>query len=409
MNWIKSFDVFAIAAGLASLFPGVVMADEKWQVKIINKDGLDDARNTGIGTMKAHKNFLYAGTWNMTNGCKLYRSSDGENFTLINTGGFGNVNNFDAISLEWFNGKLYAGTWNMKNALALYRANADADDVADIVWETITTDGFGDAGNKAATFMCIFKGSLYVGCFNPVSGPEVWRSASGDPGTWTQVNKDGWGFPSNSDATRMLVHDGYLYVGTESAREALAPKVGCQLWRTDGNLAPPYDQWELVNNGGFGNPANHNICALAMFRGKMYAGTWNTRQGFEVWRATPTQTVPFLDWEQVGENGLGDPENIWTLGMSVFDDTLYLAGGGKFDVEGGVAALWLGTAKLTYTHGGFLMKTNDGSQWEKISAPGFLEPPTMGAGSPVLFRGRLFLGDFSFDQPLKLWLYEPSR
>jgi len=219
--------VILFAFVLALLLCSRVLAEEKRQLRLISSDGFDDPMNTAVGATKIHEQYLYLGTWNVANGCKMYRTKDVKEFELISTGGFGNVNNFDIISLEWFKGKLYVGTWNMKDALAVYRANADAPNAADIVWEPITADGFGDIGNKAATFMCIFKDCLYVGCFNPLSGPEVWRSATGDPGSWTQVNQDGWGFRSNSDATRMLVHDGYLYVGTESARELNDPKVGC--------------------------------------------------------------------------------------------------------------------------------------------------------------------------------------
>jgi len=400
--------VILFAFVLALLLCSRVLAEEKRQLRLISSDGFDDPMNTAVGATKIHEQYLYLGTWNVANGCKMYRTKDVKEFELISTGGFGNVNNFDIISLEWFKGKLYVGTWNMKDALAVYRANADAPNAADIVWEPITADGFGDIGNKAATFMCIFKDCLYVGCFNPLSGPEVWRSATGDPGSWTQVNQDGWGFRSNSDATRMLVHDGYLYVGTESARELNDPKVGCQLWRTDGNLSPPYDQWEQVSPGGFGNPFNHNVCGLAMFNGKMYAGTWNTTQGTEVWRATPSATAPFSDWEKVNENGFGDPENIWTLAISAVDDTLYAGGAGKFEVEGGMYALLSGRAKIKYTHGGFLLKTTDGTTWERVEAPGFLEPPAMAGGPPLKFRGQLIFAEAQFVQTLRLWGCEPS-
>jgi hypothetical protein len=55
------------------------------------------------------------------------------------------------------------------------------------------------------------------------------------------------------------------------------------------------------------------------------------------------------------------------------------------------------------------VKTTDGTTWEKIEAPGFLEPNAIGATGPEAFRGRVFVGEFHVDEPLKLWAYEAGR
>jgi len=382
---ITLFSIFLVSCALAA----PVCAEEGWQLRLIDDTGFGDPYNTGITRMSAYGNYLYLGTWNSAEGCEVYRSADGESWELINTAGFGNANNFCVLYIEWFNGSLYVTTWNQANGFSMYRANADAANRADISWQAITTNGFGDTRNYGGTSARVFNGYLYVGCFNPTSGPEVWRSATGGPGMWTQVNQDSWGFPSGTDATMMLMHDGYLYVGTEAARW---PYAGCQLWRTDGNLFPPYNQWQKVNANGFGDRANHNICGLAVFNGKMYAGTWNVSQGLEVWRATPTETVPFSDWEQVAPNGFGDPTMALTCDIDVLGDTLFVGAGRSYGPDGGV-----------------LMKTTDGTTWEQVYVPGFVNPPSAGICWLETFRGKLFVGGWSGvgTPPLQLWVYEP--
>jgi len=367
----------------------------------------ENMQNSIACRMGSYEKYLCLGIMNLDNGGNLYRSLDGKNYEAIATKGFGNKNNFAIISYQWFKGKLYVTTWNMADSLEMYRGNAEEKNIADIVWESITKDGFGDNGNKAGTSLTIFKDYLYVGCFNPVTGPEIWRSLSGDPGTWVQVNQDGWLFPGNSDATTMLAYNGYLYVGTESE---LPPYKGCQLWRTDGNLYPPYNQWELVNTTGFGDPLNHNISGLNVFKDKIYASTWNAiswegsrnlegeKIGVEVWRATPSETVPFKDWELVSEKGFGDAKMVSTSPIIVHKDTLYL-GTNTHSTTGGLSGI----------EGGLLMKTKDGMNWERIYTPGFLDPPSQGPSWGLYeFQDQIFIADLSTDKKLDLWVYKPS-
>jgi hypothetical protein len=367
---------------IAHAFCRESFAANEWTLRLIDDTGFGDPSNTGIVRMTTHSNYLYVGTWN-PNGCKIYRSTDGQTWNVISTAGFGTPGNFCVLSLQWFNGRLYVTTWNY-SGLWVLRGNADAADPGNVTWETITTNGFGDPHNWGGTSAQVFNGYLYVGCFNPTTGPEVWRSVSGDAGSWTQVNRDGWGFSGNTDATMMLAYEGYLYVGTEGLT---------QLWRTDGNLSPPYDQWKQVNQTRFGNPANHNICGLGVLNGKIYAGTWNSTQGLEVWRAPIAASVPFAGWEKVNANGFGDPTLGFALDITVLGNTLYL-----------------GTAHGWNPDGGTLMKTTDGTNWEQIYISGFLEPPSAGACWLEVFRGRLFIGGWSGmsgTKPSELWVDEP--
>lgn len=402
MRCTKAPSIMLLIAALALSCGVGAWAEEGWRLRMIDDKGFDDPWNVGVGRLAPFGDYLYLGTWNAKNGNKMYRSKDGETWQWISTGGLGSVNNFSIVSIAWFKGKLYVGTWNDADGAAMFRGQADAEDPADVVWEEITDDGFGNPRNKGFTHMRVFKDHIYTGCFNLREGPEVWRSATGDPGDWNMVIPKGFGAKSNSDATMMVIHDGYLYIGTESARAF--NKVGCQLWRTDGNLAPPYDQWEQVNADGFGNPRNHNICGLGMLGGKMYAGTWNWTQGLEVWRATPSKTVPFSDWEKVNENGFGEQKNNTTACIAVLGDTLFLGGIGAFVPEGNLLSA---EAKVKSAHGGILVKTTDGTTWEEVDQPGFMESPMIGVQWIAPFHGSLYIGGQSLGHPMELWVYEP--
>jgi len=379
-------------------------SDDDWHLRQLNNDGLGDKDNVGVGRLATHVDWLFLCAWNTQTGLKVYRSKDAEAWERISPDGFnGNVHNFTVAGFVWIGDYLYAGTWNQNDGAAMFRANADAPSASDVTWETIVEGGFSNPRNWGFTHIREFKDHIYVGCFNFLEGSEVWRSSTGDPGTWTMVCPKAWGSKVNTDSTTMLVHDGFLYLGTETARDAQYAE-GTALWRTDGALAPPYDQWRQVNTNGFGNGRNHNICGLAEFSGKIYAATWNQTQGFEVWRATPGPELPFPDWERVVTGALGDPASVYATCMVAMDDAIFVSSIGAFETA--PALYTLPNAKTKTAYGGRLIKSRDGKQWENIDAPGFMDPPHLGIQWLCPFKGKLYIGSQAIDHTMELWVYE---
>lgn len=370
---------------------------------MIDGTGLGDANNAGIGRMVAHEDWFYLGTWNTQAGTIIYRSRDGETWEKISEPGIhGGAADFTVAGFVWYGDHLYAGTWNQQKGAAMYRGNADAPNAADITWETVATGGLGNPRNWGFTHLRPFNGHLYAGCFNFIEGTEAFRSATGDAGSWTMVIPKAWNSKVNTDSTFMLVYDDYLYLGTECARDPQFTE-GTQLWRTDGNVAPPFDQWQQVNVNGFGNARNHNICGLAELGGKIYAGTWNETQGLEVWRATPGDAVPFADWERVGENVFNNPADWFTTCMVTLGDKLFISTVGAFTSD--PAMYFLPNVKTVSAHGGRLAKT-DGKTWQEIDAPGFMDFPYIGIQWLATFQDKLYIGGQAFDHPAQLWVYE---
>lgn len=73
---------------------------------------------------------------------------------------------------------------------------------------------------------------------------------------------------------------------------------------------------------GFGDTENRALRALFVFGQKLYAFTFDTATGREVWR-----TDDGTSWEQVGPDGLGDSNNdslFWDNSVVIFDGSLYI-------------------------------------------------------------------------------------
>ena len=180
-------------------------------------------------------------------------------------------------------------------------------------WNRVDNAWSGDANNTAPISTAIYKGNLYTGTFNTVSGCEVWRF---DGAGWTQVNLDGFGVATNWGAYSMIVYDGYLYVGTLNAIGA-----GGEIWRTAAVGGPPFTDWTRVNAGGFGDPNNVGVFSMTGFGQYLYAGT----VGGQVWRTRAVGGPPFTDWVQVNNARFGDPNNTMIWSMAVYKSHLYAA------------------------------------------------------------------------------------
>ena len=63
------------------------------------------------------------------------------------------------------------GTSNWSDGCEVWRSSDGT------TWNQINTDGFGDAYNNGALSMAVFWNSLYVGTGNNTDGCEVWRSS----------------------------------------------------------------------------------------------------------------------------------------------------------------------------------------------------------------------------------------
>ena len=367
--------------------------------KLVDGTGFGNPNNTGFVSAYGTSTDLYVGSWNNPEGAIVYRSSDGSNFEPISAPGFGVSELMTTVDILAFGDHLYVGTWAGSGGAGAGLHRAPLSDPTQ--WEAITTDGF-ESANLAVTHLEAHKGMLYAGLFNPSEGPEVWRSATGDPGDWEQVNENGFMPPPynrfNSDATALLSVGDYLYVGTEAWYGGWPFPSATQLWRTDGETlagAGPELQWDQVNLDGYDgiapdwpNYLSHaNTVELAEFDGYLYAITWNYQSGSSIFRAPIASIDPLTPdvWEEVVTGGHGDPAYVFGGGIVVYRNQLYATMGGEL--------------------GNKLLRSADGTTWTDITASGFGATPNSWALRMGVFKNRLFIpvASINHSAPGELW------
>jgi len=268
----------------------------------------------------------------------------------------------------------------------------------DYKWEQINVDGFGSKNNYATRGMETFQDSLIVGtgnlknfppeyplreCFNlnmidemfvkPVSnGCEIWcyndtglRQIVGNNETATM--ESGFGNKNNSEVGFLISFKGYLYAGL------LNPKQGGQIWRTqDIN-----EKWQMVVEKGFNNPNNWAAWSAEIFNDSLYVGTMNWREGCEIYRTEDGE-----NWEIVvggnskTENGFEKPitdmmTNYYAWAMKSYGSYLYVS------TVASIHDFW---------------RSKDGINWERVAVPSRFPHFTQHIRRMIVYNGELYLG-----------------
>ncbi len=200
------------------------------------------------------------------------------------------------LDAKVFHNQLYLG---LGSPAQLWRTDGES-------WQAVDTVGFGDSNNNNLNALVVFGDKLYAALLNNVTGVEIWRSSSGDPGTWMQVNNDGFGGWGANDVV-MDFFQGRLYVGF-----GLFPEMGSQLWRTSDGT-----NWEAVFIDGLGYENNGRI-SMAKLNDELYISFRNVVEGGQIWRSSNG-----LYWSLVMQGGFGDVSNGRPYGMILVDKTLY--------------------------------------------------------------------------------------
>jgi hypothetical protein len=130
----------------------------------------------------------------MTSGTRIWRTSNGTTWDQVNTDGFGDANNTETITLAIYKGQLYAGTINKVTGGQIWRTSNGT------TWNVIMTNGFGDPNKSDINGLYVFENRLFATAANDVTGTEVWATSNGNQ--WTQVNIDGWGDSNNGFSLR---------------------------------------------------------------------------------------------------------------------------------------------------------------------------------------------------------------
>ncbi len=307
----------------------------------VGQNNFGGPQNQRITRLIEFNGALYAIIQNMSapnTTTQVWRSADGANWTQS----VGYPVNYTLVlfnDAEVFNGYLYVAQSNggVTDEAYIYRT---ADGVA---WSaSVIPDGFGDANNVRIVDLKTVNGYLYATTFNLVTGTEVWRSQTGDPGSWNQVVDTGFGDANNLTAG-IDTYNGSLYAGTTNVI------TGAEIWASpDGSLG----SWTQIGVDGL-NPIemNYGIAMSVPFKGAIYFLSYANFDAPRMWRSTDGATI-----SQVASTGLefkfaGDEIAIGTTGLVVGDN------------------LWLGMSDTT--SGARLKYSSDGANWTQEGQTGF--------------------------------------
>ncbi len=303
-------------------------------------------------------------------------------FSQEAAGGLGNANNQDAWSSAMYQSKLFVGTVNMASGCEVYSFDGEnwATEVGAGAPGTTTAPGFGNAANVRVASMLVYGYDLYVGTDNAATGCEVWRY---DGATWTQIVGalptaiigSGFGNPANWDASAMAVYGTDLYVGTFSWG-------GCEVWSFDGTT------WTQVVGAlptaiigpGFGTGCIV-IRTLEGFGTDLFAGT-GSPGGCEVWSLngiTWTAQVSADPTAPLGR-GFGNVANTDVMDMAVYGSNIYAG-----------TSNW-GSGSEVWRYDGFNWIQDVGAQPTALIGSGFGNAGNTEAIQLEVYDSRLFAG-----------------
>ena len=170
-----------------------------------------------------------------------------------------------------FNNQLYVGM-EADNAYGarLWRTNAGIRvPTGQADWQEVIADEDGnpfDNPNKEQNdhidSLAVFQGALYASTANRSGynlGTLVYSSTTGNPGSWTQVISAGFGDVHNANFKDMQIFQGWLCGGTWNERN------GAQVWCTADGA-----QWVQKNHSGFGITGDDNT-VTTVWSGHVYS------------------------------------------------------------------------------------------------------------------------------------------
>jgi len=316
---------------------------EGWKWVVVNQSGFGDDCNGHTRAMAIFtsadndKECLYVGTFNTNTGCEVWRTTgdlaqqgdddydpsypDRMHWQRVNYGGFGasgdNADNLCVMDMIVFDAndgegpRLYAGTYNWYDsddpdydderdwdAGRIFRYAEDPSDTKrwDEVWDGVV-GGSGTGADPyryalSARSFAEFDNKLWVGLFH-LSGDDFYSSVDGS--SWSKSGSLQAGV--ENDVVDMMVYGNCLWAsGRNGSKEGNNDHQ--YVWRTTNG-----SDWEKRSRDGFGDYRNRSIYCFGVFKGDLYAGTWNTETDFgaedgtgcEVWKTTEDATYITLD------------------------------------------------------------------------------------------------------------------
>jgi nucleoside-diphosphate-sugar epimerase len=176
--------------------------------------------------------------------------------------------------------------------------------------------------------MTVFQGgsddepALYVGAISTVlrgGAARLLRSCDGEH--FEAVGEPGLGNPNVSTLRAMTGFDGHLYVPPAGEGITFNSNSASVIMRAADPVQGP---WLPACDPGFGDEGNTGVFEMEVFAGHLYAGTFNAREGYQVWK-TPAAGGRACRWTKVLDQGASrGPRSEIAMSMTAFGDALYI-------------------------------------------------------------------------------------
>ena len=138
----------------------------RWEWDLMVNEGNGNQDNYGIRKFEVVEDYIYAVTCNHVSGFEIWQSSDGENWNVIDDGGVlngGDTDNLSGRGLFAFKGYLYVGVENrVTGAKIIRRELTDLGALVDGEWEIITENGLDEPANWWFTDFVVYEGIYYI-------------------------------------------------------------------------------------------------------------------------------------------------------------------------------------------------------------------------------------------------------
>ena len=272
-----------------------------------------------------------------------------------NSNGFGDPKEQEVSAVEAFNSYLYAGTHKVIDPLAIFDGARIFRSADGVTWMPVTQPGFQnphDSAPPAILDFVVFGNRLYASTGRGGNQAQIWRTSNGV--SWAPMVAAGFGDPEIHDIAALAVYNGMIYAGASSQVS------GARIFRS---LSGDSNTWNPVAPAAPTMPAA-GVTGFAVFDGALYA-TIESEAPVQIWRSTGGT------WTSVMNNGFGDSLTTSTGGMAVFGGYLYV-GAGNSAVG---AQLW---------------RTRDGANWEQAIAPGFGDANNQVIEMVFVFQNQLY-------------------
>lgn len=368
---------------------------------------LSSTGNIDASVLICFNDGLYMGTLNLDEGCELWRTFDGKTWEQVVGGsartpnGFGKKSNCAIWSGKVFgeqnNRHLYVGTMNWMEGCEVWRSPDGINWTAVVGGSSVVPAGFGGLIGQSNYYAWIMEIAplpsdvypsknvvphLCIGTFNLYDGGQIWKSVDGE--RWTTYVGDsgetpnGFGDPDNYGIRTMKFYGGKLYVGT--ATKLWKTFKGCEIWRNYG-LYMNHTNWEKITDDGFGDLGNKYAWSMVEFNECLYVGTINMLGGCEIWR-----TSNGVDWTRVVDRGFQNKNNEGARIMTVFNEAIYV-----------------GTCN--FISGCEVWRSRDGVNWTQINRDGFGDARNWAVRQLTVFNESLYAGTWNFNG-YEIWRYD---